>query len=106
MTHEPCNTGFTCELDEQARVDQADRWRGLAGFVYRRARTEDGFRLTFDHRMRDELTALVAIERDCCAWAEWSLREEQDGLALEVTGPPGDIGALGAAFGIQEPEVA
>jgi protein-tyrosine-phosphatase len=92
--------GFLCRLDERDRSEQAERWRDQRAFVVSSVRSENGFRVTFDPACRDDLVALVAIERVCCDWADWSLTTATEVIILEVTGPAREIEALAEAFGL------
>jgi arsenate reductase (thioredoxin) len=92
--------GFSCRLDERDRSEQAERWRDQRAFVVSSVRSESGFRVTFDPTCRDDLDALVAIERVCCGWADWSLTTATEVIVLEVTGPAREIEALAEAFGL------
>jgi hypothetical protein len=91
---------FSCELNGDDRAQQAERWKDQASYIVRHVRSENGFRLTFDTVCHDQLVALVATERECCGWADWSLTTAQDGTVLEVTGPASPIAALADAFGL------
>ena len=51
-------------------------------------------------RIHASLRSLAAAERDCCEWAMWEVVGEGDYAVLQVTGPPGRIGRLAAAFGL------
>jgi hypothetical protein len=46
-----------------------------------------GVRLSFrpDHLTVHRLLDLTAAERDCCAWAAWSLTNGADATVVEVT---------------------
>jgi arsenate reductase (thioredoxin) len=91
---------FSCRLDERVRSEQAERWRDQRAYVVSSVRSENGFRVTFDPACHDRLAALVAIERVCCAWADWSLISGTAVIVLEVTGPAREIEALADAFGL------
>ena len=64
--------------------ERRQRWHTLAerAFVYR-TETRDGLRLVFrdDAGVARELRELAALERECCAFAEWSV----SGAVLDVT---------------------
>ncbi len=98
MTSEAVVPGFRCSLGTQALAGQAARWRRLDASVRGRVRSEGGFEVTFDAERREEIADLVATERGCCGWADWSLREEGDAVVLAVTGPAAEMAALAAAF--------
>lgn len=74
---------IACTLSTKDQAAQSERWRRLgAGAFASRETTADGLRLAFHDLpgVRDELRALVAVERECCAWATWDL----DGTVLDV----------------------
>jgi hypothetical protein len=60
-----------------------------------------GLRLTFGDGAgaAAELAALVELERDCCGFADWSLRTVPGGLVLEVSGgTPEAVAAIREMF--------
>ena len=76
MTGEPIELPIACTLDAGELRAQERRWAQLirtAGIG--RAATPDGVELRFrvDEGVEDELEALVATERECCAWARWEV---------------------------------
>ena len=78
-----------CSLGAGDLARRAARWQALAARALRRASpTERGVRLVFSAGpgVAGELRALVALERDCCGFADWSVREDGDELTLEVNG--------------------
>jgi hypothetical protein len=78
-----------CTLGPGDLARRADRWEALTGRSrVRAARTDRGLRLVFraDPGVADELRDLAALERDCCAFAAWSVHETGGELTLEVTG--------------------
>lgn len=92
--------GFSCGLNERDLAEQAERWEAQRSFVVDRARSANGFRVMLERSRHHELAALVATERRCCGWAEWSLADEPAGVVLEVTGPGPEIAALADAIGL------
>ena len=78
-----------CTLGTGDRAQRAARWEELTARALRRAsRTERGLRLVFgaDPGVEDELRSLVALERECCAFAQWSVSAAGRRLTLEVGG--------------------
>jgi hypothetical protein len=78
-----------CTLGQVDAAQRADRWRALtSGALVQRSATQLGVRLVFDGApgVADELQALAALERECCAFAAWSVRANGSQLTLEVTG--------------------
>jgi hypothetical protein len=83
-------TQVACTLDDGQMSERRRRWHALAErAVADRTETENGLRLAFRNEagVADELRELAALERTCCAFADWSVR----GTVLEVTGT-GDEG--------------
>lgn len=92
-----------CDLagsDMEARVGQ---WQALAPLVFDRTRLADGLRVTFRPEAWQTLAGLVAAERSCCGWAEWSVAREEGRSVLTVTGPAPAIDQLAAAIGFLRP---
>ncbi len=91
-----------CTLGSGDRARRAARWAALTARALRRAeRTDRGLRLEFGAGpgVADELSALAERERECCAFATWSLRRAGDQLTLEVTGDsPEAVAAAQALF--------
>jgi hypothetical protein len=77
-----------CTLTQQDRKQRAERWQALAqragGQV---SRTNSGLRLTFSSGpgVAAELDQLAGLERDCCAFANWSVTSSDDRLVLDVS---------------------
>jgi hypothetical protein len=72
------------ELHERATV-----WRALAARADGRAsQTEHGVTLSFTAGpgVADELRELVEAERECCAFATWSVREQSGQVVAEIGG--------------------
>jgi hypothetical protein len=87
MENEP--PPVACSLGQADLAQRAERWRALAaGALSRRSATRRGVRLVFDAGpgVADELADLAALERDCCAFATWSVRADDGELTLEVSG--------------------
>ena len=101
MTHG--SPPVACTLTGEATAERRERWRGLAGRAFvERVETEHGLRLVFrDGRgVEEELQELAALERECCAFADWRV----DGAVLEVRGYSDEgAAALRAMFGSLRP---
>jgi hypothetical protein len=72
---------ISCKLNSAELGRQRERWQALG---YRRELTADGIRLTFERPDEDELRELVALESECCGWAEW--RVDGDAVVVSSTG--------------------
>lgn len=83
---------IACTLTGTNQKNQRDRWVALrARHGIGRHEVADGLRLTFGDRpeVEAELDALVAVENDCCAWADWSV-EREDGTLVMAARSKGD----------------
>jgi hypothetical protein len=91
---------IACTLTDGERGDRRERWRRLAeqgsGDV---VETATGLRLVFpaSDGVERELRELVELERECCAFATWTVRRAGPQLVLDVDGE-GD--ALAAVHGM------
>jgi hypothetical protein len=77
-----------CTLGTGDRAQRAARWEALTARALRQAsRTERGLRLVFDAGpgVEDELRSLIALERECCGFARWSVSAAGRRLTLEVS---------------------
>jgi hypothetical protein len=78
-----------CSLGHADLARRAQRWDDLAARSLSQASpTPHGQRLVFaaGPGVADELQALVALERECCGFATWSVRASGGQLTLEVSG--------------------
>jgi hypothetical protein len=93
---------FGCSLSAAELADRRGAWEAVVAARVDGVRNEGGFRVRFrgDSGVSESLRALVAAEQECCGWASWEVVDEGDCSVLEVSGPPGRIGALATAFGI------
>lgn len=93
---------LACTLGAGDLARRAARWEALTGRSLTRAtRTDSGLRLVFraDPGVADELRDLAAMERDCCAFANWSVHERGTELTLDVTADGADaIAAIQSLF--------
>lgn len=92
---------IACTLASGDPATQRERWLRLgSAAIVERAETEDGLRLTFraDPGVEPELASLVAVERDCCAWAEWRLEQDAETLTVDVRSTGDGITALHGMF--------
>ncbi len=92
-----------CSLHQGDLAERRDRWLELA----RRAAieavtTSNGLRLLFgaEPGVEAELRQLAELERDCCAFADWSVRARGNEVVLDVTADSEEgIAAVQAMFG-------
>jgi hypothetical protein len=77
-----------CSLNQTNLADRTARWQALTARALRQATpTQDGVRLVFTPGpgVAAELEALAALERECCAFAAWSVHAGPAHVTLEVT---------------------
>jgi hypothetical protein len=99
----PTPLPVVCSLDAAALHDRAAELAAIGADALiasevagRRAQ------LRFRTAVADRLTAVVAAERECCAWLGLDLERRDDRLYLTLTAPPGAEAAMhefAAAFG-------
>jgi hypothetical protein len=86
---------IACTLSDDGLATRGERWRRLAGASgVDVAVTPSGLRLTFGPGSENELGELAALERDCCAFADWTVT----GTVLEVSGRGDAVPAVQAMF--------
>lgn len=89
MPSEAESAPVACSLGQSDLTERAGRWNELAKRALAQvSQTKRGLRLVFGAApgVADELGALAAAERECCAFATWSVRAADDELVLEVSG--------------------
>jgi hypothetical protein len=90
-----------CTLSQSDVAALTSRWARLAASANaERRQTDDGLRIAFQAtpEAERELTALVAVESDCCRWANWSVEQSEDRLVLVVTAGGDGVAALHSMF--------
>ncbi|HEX6702004.1 MAG TPA: hypothetical protein VF101_14855 [Gaiellaceae bacterium] len=81
-------TPVACTLGSAKLGTQVERWDELyAEAGAERRETDEGLRVSFRRApgVERELRDLVAVETECCAWADWTVQADADELVLEVT---------------------
>ena len=83
---------IACSLERAELADRQDRWLQLgerAGVDL--LTTENGLRLLFRAApgVEGELRQLAELERDCCAFAQWSVHTRGEEVVLDVTATNG-----------------
>ena len=92
---------IACTLSSTALASRRGRWsRLITDSGIARETTTDGLRLRFraGPGTAAELCALAAAERDCCAWAEWSVESAGEEVTLHVRSAGDGAAALHAMF--------
>jgi hypothetical protein len=62
---------IACSLNGTERVRRAERWHGLGDYDVEQL--DNGIRLVFANDVQQELHELAALERQCCAFADWQV---------------------------------
>ena len=92
-----------CTLTSADLAAQGEGWAQLAARAMTgRALTADGLRVSFraEIGVEDELRRLVAVEKECCAWAAWTVRAGGAEVMLEVRSAAAEgVAVLHGMFG-------
>jgi hypothetical protein len=90
-----------CTLTSAGLAAQAGRWQQLAArAMTARTETTHGLRISFRAvaGAEQELRDLVAVENQCCPWADWAVKPDQGQLVLEVRSTGTGIATLHTMF--------
>jgi hypothetical protein len=90
-----------CSLTSAGLAAQSDRWQQLAALAMtQRTETADGVRIAFrpEPGAEDELRRLVAVENECCPWADWTVRTDAGQIVLDVRSAAEGIATLHGMF--------
>lgn len=92
---------IACSLSAGGIEERQQEWSDLLVHVSTRSAAPDGaLRLTFDDATPlEDLTRLVAAERDCCAFFAFTITIDADGLTLDVRAPAGAESMVTTLFG-------
>ena len=100
-------TDIACSLDQPALTDRRSRWVALGDQLLAIELTGRGQRLVFEAGARPELEALAELERECCAFALWTVHPENGRAVLDVAGDsPEAVAAVQGMFGPLRPFLA
>jgi hypothetical protein len=97
----PGTRPIACALSSSGLAAQADRWRRLgARTMTERAETPHGLRICFraEPGVEAELRELVAVENECCPWAEWTVQAQTAQVVLDVRAAGDGVATLHAMF--------
>ena len=90
---------IACTLGATGLAAQRRRWeRLMTEALTGREETPDGLRLSFRPGAEDELRALVAIERECCPWASWTVMAGPGEVTLGIRAPAEGAAVLDEMF--------
>jgi hypothetical protein len=101
MTTDRRTEAIACTLTPADLAAQGDRWERLAARAMTgRAETADGLRVAFrpEPGAEEELRALVAVENECCSWAEWRIEAQEGQVVLAVRATGEGVAALHGMF--------
>jgi len=90
-----------CSLTSADLAAQTGRWERLAArTMIDRAETAHGVRISFrpEPGAEEELRRLVAVEHECCRWADWTVEATAGQLILDVRSSGEGVGALHSMF--------
>ena len=90
-----------CTLTSDAAAERRLAWQALADHALIEQReTECGVTLSYSAAsgIQAKLRELVALEADCCAFADWRVERRGDRVVLEVTASEDSVDALQAMF--------
>jgi hypothetical protein len=97
----PGGAPVACSLTSAGLAAQASRWERLgARAMTERKQTPQGLRLSFrpEPGVEDELRQLVAVENECCPWADWTVEANSGQVVLHVRSAGDGITALHGMF--------
>jgi hypothetical protein len=95
------STPVACTLTSADLASQSERWKQLAAAaLVDRTETEHGLRISFAAApgVEEELRALVLVENECCAWAEWTVGTTPEEATLDVRSTGHGVEALHGMF--------
>ena len=92
---------IACTLVAVDRDLQGRRWRDVAERTsVERLELPNGLRLVFgaEPGVPQELEELVATERECCAFADWTLTHRGGRVTLDITATGGAVPVVQGMF--------
>lgn len=95
-----------CTLTSADLAVQSARWGQLAArTMTKRIETAHGLRISFQAcpGAEEELRALVAMENECCPWADWTIGMNAGQIVLNVHSTGEGIAALHGMFTSPQP---
>jgi len=101
MTTHHSTPPVACTLASADLAAQGQRWERLAArAMTERTETADGLRMSFrpEPGAEKELRALVAVENECCRWADWTVEADDGQIVLAVRASADGVTALHGMF--------
>jgi hypothetical protein len=101
MTTNQSTPPVACTLTSADLAAQSQRWERLAARALTgRTETADGLRMFFrsEPGAEEELRALVAVENECCRWADWTVEADGGQVVLAVRAGGDGVTALHGMF--------
>ena len=105
-TSDAAGGAVACLLTSEGLAAQANRWHRLAAIAMdERAETAAGLRITFrtEPGVHEELRQLVAVENECCPWAEWTVATGHGQIVLSVRAEKAGVATLHGMFSDLQP---
>lgn len=93
---------IACTLDSDDGGQRLARWRALSAAATPSVRREpEALVVAYPagSGVREELEALAAAERQCCAFAEWEVSQDTDRVVLRIASDRDGLAAIAALFG-------
>jgi hypothetical protein len=98
----PDTAPIACSLGQGDLAERQRRWHTLArNAILDIAPTGHGLRLRFraDPGVVAELRDLAALERDCCAFADWTVNSDADAHVMDIrANSPAAVATVHAMF--------
>jgi hypothetical protein len=85
---EPTDLPIACSLGADELPKRLAEIRAVGADALIAAEPDGRLRFRGDPRTRARLEAIVAAERDCCAFLTFDLGEDRGELTLSIAGPP------------------
>lgn len=90
-----------CALTPADLAAQSGHWKQIAArAMTERAETAHGLRISFhpEPGVEEEVRKLVAIENECCPWADWTVETSGQQIVLDVRSSGEGIATLHSMF--------
>lgn len=92
---------IACILTSADLATQSERWQRLGErALIERVETEYGLLISFygEPGVADELRELVAVENECCSWADWTVATRDEQVVLDVSSTGKGVATLHTMF--------